>query len=94
MEQDQTRTGHSDEPGNPEREEREELYGLVPPERGEGERTRPTWRGLLIAVIAAVVLSVGATLLLGGTFRFTREGATSGCGAGAVSDCCAPREGR
>ncbi|MGB3398906.1 MAG: hypothetical protein WBA34_01900 [Candidatus Deferrimicrobiaceae bacterium] len=54
----------------------------------------PTWRGLLIAVIAAVVLSVGATLLLGGTFVFTRQGASAGCGAGAVSDCCAPREGR
>lgn len=54
----------------------------------------PTWRGLVIAVIAAVVLSVGATLLLGGTFGFTRQGASAGCGAGAVSDCCAPRGNR
>ena len=92
MEQD--RTGHSTGPGKPEREEREERDGLFRAEPGEEERTRPTWRGLLIAVIAAVVLSVGATLLLGGTFGFTRQEAATGCGAGAVHDCCPPREGR
>ena len=47
----------------------------------------PTWRGLLIAVIAAIVLSVTATLLLGGSFGSERSGSTGGCGAG--SGCCA-----
>jgi hypothetical protein len=68
----------------PEEQEHDDQYRL----------SSPTWRGLLIAVIAAVVLSVGTTLLLGGSFRFTRQGAKAGCGAGAVSDCCAPRDGR
>jgi hypothetical protein len=47
----------------------------------------PTWRGLLIAVIAAIVLSVTATLLLGGSFGSERSGSAGGCGAG--SGCCA-----
>ncbi len=47
----------------------------------------PTWRGFLIAVIAAIVLSVTATLLLGGSFGSERSGSTGGCGAG--SGCCA-----
>lgn len=69
--------------------------GILEEREPEAEdRVGPTWRGLLIAVIAAVVLSVGATLLLGGTFGFTRQSASTGCGAGTVSDCCAPPEGR
>ena len=70
----------------------EDLSGLVPPEREEDPLSRPTWRGLLIAVIAAVVLSVGATLLLGGSYGFTREGARQGCGS--VSECCPPADSR
>jgi hypothetical protein len=52
----------------------------------------PTWRGLLIAVIAAIVLSVTATLLLGGSFGYGRSGSVAGCGAG--SECCPPAAGR
>lgn len=92
MEED--RNEHSAGLGEQERGEREEWTGLASPEREEEHRSRPTWRGLLIAVIAAVVLSVGATLLLGGTFGVTREGAAAGCGAGAVSDCCSPADSR
>ncbi|OGP33996.1 MAG: hypothetical protein A2X88_01310 [Deltaproteobacteria bacterium GWC2_65_14] len=93
MEQDrQDRNEHSAEPGKQEREEPGELFDLGPPEREEEVRSRPTWRGLLIAVIAAVILSVGATLLLGGSYGFTREGARQGCGPG--SECCPPADSR
>lgn len=61
-------------------------------EREEEYRAGPTWRGLLIAVIAAILLSVGATLLLGGGFGFTRQGASQGCGPG--SECCPPTDSR
>lgn len=51
-----------------------------------GVRTSPTWRGLVIAVIAAIVLSVTATLLLGGSFGVYDRRAAGGCGSGG--DCC------
>ena len=76
----------------PEEGEPDARFGSLLSEREEEHRPGPTWRGLVIAVIAAIVLSVGATLLLGGTYRFSRQGAASGCGAGAAADCCAPPE--
>lgn len=56
----------------------------------EGNRLpgRPTWRALVLAVIAAIALSVSATLLLGGSFGFTKVAASTGCGPG--SECCPP----
>jgi hypothetical protein len=54
----------------------------------QGGISSPTWRGLLIAVIAAIVLSVTATIMLGGAFVYGRGGTAAGCGAG--SGCCAP----
>ena len=60
----------------------------------EDERNRPpggpTWRALVLAVIAAMFLSVSATLLLGGSFGFTRVAASTGCGPGSV--CCPPAD--
>lgn len=53
-------------------------------------RTGPTWRAWVISIIAAIVLSVTATLLLGGSFRFTGGASSGGCGQG--SDCCPPPE--
>jgi hypothetical protein len=54
-------------------------------------RPAPTWRALVISIIVAVVLSVTATLLLGGSFRLTGGTAVSrGCGPG--SECCPPPE--
>jgi hypothetical protein len=50
----------------------------------------------VISIIAAVVLSVTATLLLGGSFRFTGGAATGGAatgGCGPGSDCCPPQPG-
>lgn len=49
-------------------------------------RPGPTWRALAISILVAVVLSVTATLLLGGSFRFTGAAVTGGCGAGG--NCC------
>lgn len=79
-------TGHPGDSGKPKERELEELYGIGHPEPDGGPG--PNWRGLVIAVIAAVMLSVGATLLLGGVYGFTRG--ASGCGGGAGGDCCAP----
>lgn len=49
-------------------------------------RTSPSWRGLVIAVIAAIVLSVSATLLLGGSFGIYGRSPSGGCGSGG--NCC------
>ncbi len=61
-------------------------------EEEEGNRLpgRPTWRALILAVIAAIALSVSATLLLGGSLGFTRVAASTGCGPG--SECCPPAD--
>ena len=64
--------------------------GLSPD--GRTGATSPTWRGLVIAVIAAIVLSLTATFLLGGSFGvYNRGAAATGCGAG--SPCCPPAAG-
>ena len=81
--------------GNHEREEREAgkpVIGDVPgwdagPEDLAG-RSSPTWRGLVVAVVAAAVLSVAATLLLGGSFAPGRTTSAAGCGSGSA--CCPP----
>jgi len=49
-------------------------------------RPAPTWRVLVISIIVAIVLSVTATLLLGGSFRLPGAGASGGCGPGSA--CC------
>jgi hypothetical protein len=63
----------------------------------EGQRG-PTWRGWVLSILVAVILSVTATLLLGGSgaFRSNRAvaagSAGSGCGSIAGSDCCPPAD--
>ncbi|NJD63421.1 MAG: hypothetical protein FIA93_11970 [Deltaproteobacteria bacterium] len=57
------------------------------------DRCGPTWRGFALSILVAVVLSVMATLLLGGswssyTLRPAAAGASSGCGEG--KSCCPP----
>ncbi|MDA8122843.1 MAG: hypothetical protein M0Z38_09795 [Deltaproteobacteria bacterium] len=47
-----------------------------------------TWRTWVISVIVAVILSVTATLLLGGSFGLSGGGVSGGCGPG--SGCCPP----
>jgi hypothetical protein len=61
------------------------------PSAAEGRRG-PTWRGWVLSILVAVILSVTATLLLGGSgsFRSDRAAAagSGGCGSGAGSSCC------
>lgn len=47
------------------------------------EDNGPSWRALIVSVLAAVVLSIGATLLLGGMGGLTGRGASGPCGGGA-----------
>ena len=59
----------------------------------EGRRG-PGWKGWVLSILVAIILSVTATLLLGGSgaFRSDRSiGAGSGhSGSGARSVCCPP----
>ncbi len=59
----------------------------------EGRRG-PTWRGWVLSILVAIILSVTATLLLGGLagFRSDRHVAagSSGSGTGAGGSCCPP----
>jgi len=57
----------------------------------QGGLSSPTWRGMIIAVVAAIILSVTATFLLGGSF--IRSGTASATGCGPGSACCPPVAG-
>lgn len=68
----------------------------VPRAEDEGKdisgRRAPSWRTWVVSIIVAIVLSVTATLLLGGSFRLPGAGVSGGCGSG--SDCCPIPENR
>jgi hypothetical protein len=69
----------------------------VPDGMAPRDRSGPTWRGFAVSIIVAVVLSVMATLLLGGSWssfslRPAAAGSATGCGSGAP--CCPPDTGR
>jgi hypothetical protein len=56
-------------------------------------RRGPGWRGWVLSILVAVILSVTATLLLGGYEAFRSDCAavaTGGRGSGAGSNCCPP----
>jgi hypothetical protein len=58
----------------------------------EGRRG-PTWRGWVLSILVAVILSVTATLLLGGYEAFRSDFAAvaaGGGGSGAGRSCCPP----
>jgi len=61
----------------------------------EGRRG-PTWRGWVLSILVAVILSVTATLLLGGSGAFRSDRAmaagSTGGGCGSGSDCCPPAD--
>ena len=59
----------------------------------EGQRGL-TWRGWVLSVLVAVILSVTATLLLGGSgaFRSDRPVTTGAGGYGAGRSCCPPAD--
>ena len=80
---------------NRDREDREtgssltgDLYGREEGPEDLPGRSSPTWRGLVVAVVAAAILSVAATLLLGGSFAPGRATSAGGCGSGSA--CCPP----
>ncbi len=63
------------------------------PPPAEGHRG-PTWRGWVLSILVAVILSVTATLLLGGSgaFRTDPAVAAGAGGYGAGRSCCPPAD--
>ena len=63
----------------------------------EGRRG-PTWRGWMLSVLVAIILSVAAMLLLGGSASFRPDravaagAAAGGNGSWAGSSCCPPAD--
>ena len=59
----------------------------------EGRRG-PGWKGWVLSILVAVILSVTATLLLGGSgaFRSDRPVTTEAGGYGAGRSCCPPAD--
>ena len=58
-------------------------------------RRGPSWRGWVLSILAAILLSVTATLLLGGSSAFRSDGAAAGAGgrgSGAGRSCCPPAD--
>jgi hypothetical protein len=57
-------------------------------------RRVPTWHGWILSILVAVILSVTATLLLGGSgvFRSDRAAAAGSAGSGCGGSCCAPAD--
>ena len=55
-----------------------------------GGRPGPGWRAWLLSIVAAIVLSVAATLIFGGSFRLSgaSNGAAGDNAAGSASPCC------
>jgi len=65
------------------------------PHAVEGRRG-PTWRGWVLSILVAILLSVTATLLLGGSGAFRPEIAIGAGGSGGVpgtGHTCCPPEG-
>jgi len=59
----------------------------------EGRRG-PTWRGWVLSILVAVILSVTATLILGGPGAFLSDRAVAGSGgSGCGGRCCPPVDG-
>lgn len=71
---------------------RRDFFAEEPEKDARAGLSSPTWRGLVIAVAAATILSVAATFLLGGSSVYGRTGSAGGCGEGGA--CCAPVSGR
>lgn len=68
-------------------------FGERTAEAPPGGQAGPTWRAWVLSIVAAVILSVAATLLLGGSFRLrgASNGAAGGCVPGSGSPCCPPQ---
>ena len=75
---------------------RESTETIAPgdPHATEGRRG-PSWRGWVLSILVAVILSVTATLLLGGSSSFRSDDAAAGAGgrgSGAGRSCCPPAD--
>ena len=72
-----------------------ETIAVGDPHAAEGRRG-PTWRGWVLSILVAVILSVTATLLLGGYVAFLSDsaiGAGMGSGgSGGGRSCCPPAD--
>jgi hypothetical protein len=72
-----------------------ETIAVGDPHAAEG-RCGPTWRGWVVSILVAVILSVTATLLLGGYVAFRSDNAVgAGVGggeSGAGRNCCPPAD--
>jgi hypothetical protein len=70
-----------------------ETTGAVDSHTAEGRRG-PGWKGWVLSILVAVILSVTATLLLGGSgvFRSDRAAAAGSAGSGCGGSCCAPAD--
>ena len=70
-----------------------ETAGAEDSRAAEGRRG-PTWRGWVLSILVAIILSVTATLLLGGSgaFRSDRPVTTEAGGYGAGRSCCPPAD--
>ena len=53
-------------------------------------RRGPSWKGWALSILAAILLSVTATLLLGGYGSFRPDRATASGAAGTGGSCCPP----
>lgn len=64
--------------------------------RTEASRRGPTWHGWVLSLLAAIILSVTATLLLGGSGVFRSDSAIGPAvghsGSGAGRSCCPPAD--
>jgi hypothetical protein len=76
-----------------------ETVGAVDSRTAESRRG-PGWKGWVLSILVAIILSVTATLLLGGSGSFRPDraaasgAAAGGCGSGAGSNCCPPEAGK
>ncbi|HLO10217.1 MAG TPA: hypothetical protein VK303_06010 [Desulfobacteria bacterium] len=72
-----------------------ETIAVGDPHVMEGRRG-PTWHGWVLSILVAVILSVTATLLLGGYVAFRSDnaiGAGMGSGgSGGGQSCCPPED--
>ncbi|MDO8739809.1 hypothetical protein, partial [Candidatus Deferrimicrobium sp.] len=62
------------------------------PRSVEGRRG-PGWKGWVLSILAAIILSVTATLLLGGSGSFRPDCAVAVGSAGTGGSCCPPADG-
>ena len=74
--------------GGPGAEER--LFRAEGEPASPGDRPGLTWRGWVVSILVAIILSVTATLLLGGSFGPDRLLSPGACATDPRGPCCPP----